>query len=152
MKDQISIARIEQLHPDAKESFRSFVEECEQTFNITLRVTQGLRTIAEQDALYAIGRTKPGSKVTNAKGGSSFHNYGLAIDLVEMKGKDANWSFDYKKLVPIAEKYGLYWGGNFKSIKDEPHFEKSFGFKWRDLFERYMNKNFIPGTTYVKLK
>jgi peptidoglycan L-alanyl-D-glutamate endopeptidase CwlK len=31
--------------------------------------------------LYAIGRTKPGKKVTKAKGGTSYHNYGLAFDI-----------------------------------------------------------------------
>lgn len=92
MKDQISIDRIKKLHPEAISLFQRFIEEAEDTLNITLRITQGLRTFEEQNALYAQGRTKPGSKVTNAKAGQSFHNYGQAIDLVELKGNDANRS------------------------------------------------------------
>lgn len=135
MKDKISEQRCELLHPKVRAIFKAFVEECENTHNVILRVTQGLRTIAEQNALYAQGRTKPGAIVTNAKGGSSYHNYGLAIDLVELKDGKANWKFDYKKLKSISQKYGLTWGGDFKSIKDNPHFELTLGYNWKKLLE-----------------
>ena len=55
-------------------------------------VTQGRRTIAEQDRPYAQGRTSPGPKVTNAKGGSSPHNFGLAVDMVPIKDGNLWWS------------------------------------------------------------
>lgn len=151
MKDQISIDRIKKLHPDAIGLFQRFIEEAENTLDITLRVTQGLRTFEEQNELYAQGRTKPGSKVTNAKGGQSFHNYGISVDLVEMKNGQPNWNFDFKKLKPIAEKYGIEWGGDFKSIVDKPHFQLSFGYTWQQLLEKYNKKEFIPGTKFVKL-
>jgi LAS superfamily LD-carboxypeptidase LdcB len=129
MKDKISIDRLNKLHPTVRNTFRMFIEDAERDLNITLRITQGLRTIAEQNALYAQGRTTKGKIVTNAKGGSSYHNYGLAIDVVEMKGNTANWDFDYSLLKPIADKHGIVWGGTFKSIIDKPHFEISKGYK-----------------------
>lgn len=129
MKDKLSIDRLNKLHPKVRGTFRMFIESAETELGITLRISQGLRTIAEQDALYAQGRTTKGKIVTNAKGGSSYHNYGLAIDLVELKGNTVNWNFDYSLLEPIAARYGIAWGGNFKSIVDKPHFEITMGYK-----------------------
>ena len=90
-----------------------------------------LRTTEEQNALYAQGRTTPGKIVTNAKGGTSYHNFGLAIDLAEMINNDTqvDWTYDMSKLKPIAEKYNIEWGGDWVHIKDRPHFELRFGYK-----------------------
>lgn len=151
MRDDISIARIEKLHPKVRAIFRAFIEEAEVTLNVTLRIVQGLRTINEQNALYAQGRTKPGKKVTNAKGGSSYHNYGLAIDLVEIKNGEANWNFKYELLLPFAEKHNLVWGGMFKSIVDKPHFELTFGYKWPALLAKVKEMDYIEGTTFVNI-
>lgn len=151
MKDKISIDRIQLLHPRIREDATKFITEAEDALGITLRITQGLRTIAEQNAIYAQGRTKPGKIVTNAKGGSSYHNYGLAIDLVEIKGGKANWNFKYELLLPFSKKYGFTWGGNFKSIIDKPHFEKTFGLNWRQMLARNDAKRFYPGSSYIML-
>lgn len=151
MKDQISIERLEQLHPKVKDTFKSFIEDIEKEFNTTFRIVQGLRTIQEQNDLYAQGRTKKGKIVTNAKGGSSFHNYGLGIDIAELKNGNINWSFDYSKLKPIAKKYNIEWGGDWKTIIDKPHYQVSFGYTWQQLFDKYNHKDFISGTNYVKI-
>lgn len=151
MRDKISEKRIEQLHPKVRAIFKAFIEEAEESLNVTLRIVQGLRTIAEQNALYAQGRTKPGQKVTNAKGGSSYHNYGLAIDLVEMKNGEANWNFKYELLIPFAKKYNLVWGGTFKSIVDKPHFELTFGYKWPALLAKVQEMDYIEGTAFVNI-
>lgn len=151
MRDKISQTRVLALHPSIRQDVKSFITEAEESLDITLRIVQGLRTIEEQNQLYAIGRDLPGKKVTNAKGGSSYHNYGLAIDLVEIKDLKANWDFDYKKLLPWAEKYGFTWGGNFKSIVDKPHFEKTFGNHWRELLAKHNAGKWIAGTKYVQL-
>jgi LAS superfamily LD-carboxypeptidase LdcB len=143
MKDKISIERISKLHPKVRSTFTNFIKDAELGLNITLRVTQGLRTIDEQNALYEQGRTKPGNIVTNAKGGSSYHNYGLAIDVVEMIDGKPNWNFDYKKLKPYADKWGIVWGGTFKSIIDKPHFEISFGFKPSQLKNMRIENNYV---------
>jgi len=131
MKDTISIERLNRLHPKARDTFRAFIEEAEAELGIALRITTGYRTIAEQDVLYAQGRTTVGDIVTNAKGGQSFHNYGLAVDLCRLSDdlKHVQWSFDMAQLKPIAAKHGIEWGGDWKHFKDYPHFELRLGFK-----------------------
>jgi hypothetical protein len=151
MRDLISEQRLETLHPKVREDFRHFIEDAENTLNITLRITQGLRTFAEQQVLYDMGRTKPGKIVTMAKPGSSYHQYGLAVDLVEIIGKEVDWGYDMAKLVPFAAKYGIAWGGSFTKFQDKPHFEKTFGLNWRDLLVKYKDKKFIPVTEYVEI-
>lgn len=165
MRDKVSEQRIELLHPKFREIAKGFIEECEETLNITLRIVQGLRTIEEQNDLYAQGRTKPGPIVTKAKGGSSFHNYGVAIDVVELVDGKANWNFDYRKLRIIYPKYTLQWGADWdgdgktkaegdkdgEPIVDAPHYQKKFGYTWQQLYKKYVNKEFIPGTKYVNI-
>lgn len=164
MNDKLSTTRIDQLHPKVRRVFISFIEEAESALGITLRIVQGLRTIAEQDALYAQGRTKPGQIVTNAKGGSSLHNYGLAIDLGQMLNGNINWSFNYNLLRPYAKKYGLTWGADWdgdgktkaegdkdEHLVDMPHFQLTFGFTWQQLLAKVQVKDFIPGTQYVNI-
>ena len=138
--DTITLARIELLHPklrtEAKEIYIAIYNALKGRASV--RFTHTLRTIAEQDALYAQGRTKPGKKVTNAKGGSSYHNYGLAIDIcLIIDGKEASWDIskdfdkdgisDWMEAVAIFKSRGWEWGGDFKSIKDAAHFQKTFG-------------------------
>lgn len=150
MKDKLSEERLLKLHPKAQATFKKFIEEAEAGLNITLRISQGLRTIKEQDDLYAQGRTKPGKIVTNAKSLESFHNFSLAIDLVELIGKDVNWNFDYKKLEKYSKENGLEWGGTWK-FKDNPHFQLTFGLTIKQLKEKYLKKDFIKGTEYINI-
>ncbi len=162
MKDKISIERIKKLHPNVINLFQAFIEEAENSLGITLRVTQGLRTFEEQDALYNQPWDKKDNdgdarvdeadeKVTKAKGGQSLHNYGIAIDVVELKNGKANWNFDYSKLKPFAQKQGIDWGGDWKNFVDKPHFEISFGYTWQQLLDKYHKKQFLSGTKFVKL-
>lgn len=129
--DNITQQRIEKLHPIVRKETRKIIEECDNalTGRAKVRITQGLRTFKEQDDLYAIGRTKPGKKVTNAKGGQSIHNYGLAVDIcLIIDGKIASWDTvkdwdndkvaDWYECVKIFAKYGWDWGGNWKTFKD----------------------------------
>ncbi len=138
MSDKVSISRIAKIHPKLRSEAANILIEI-QSKGIDIRITQGLRTTAEQDALYAQGRTKPGGIVTKAKGGSSFHNYGLAVDFCLLH-KDGTISFnltedidkdgkkDWLEVVEVFKKYEWTWGGDFKSILDTPHFEKTFGY------------------------
>lgn len=137
MKDDLSLIRLHKLHPKARPIFKAFIEEAEETLGIHLRIVQGMRTFAEQQAIYDQGRTKPGKVVTKAKPGSSYHQYGLAIDVVPIENGDANWDYKYELLYPIAEKHGLTCGGKFKSIVDKPHFEINFGRNWKELLADY---------------
>ena len=91
---------------------------------VVAKIISGTRTFAEQDALYAQGRTKPGPIVTRAKGGQSSHNYRCAGDVGLFK--DGDYLEDsplYLEAGIIGESAGLSWGGRWKSIKDYPHFE-----------------------------
>ncbi len=91
--------------------------------------TSGLRTWAEQDALYAQGRTKPGSIVTKAKGGESNHNYGTATDCTkdmdaQKAGLQPGWNLeDYRILAEEAAKVGLEPAFYWKSFKEGPHLQ-----------------------------
>lgn len=91
-----------------------------------MRVTDTFRSVEEQNALYAQGRTAPGRIVTNATGGSSWHNYGLAADVAfnDARGQpswpdNGNWG----RYGEIAAANGLEWGGNWRGITDRPHVE-----------------------------
>lgn len=93
----------------------------------TLKVICGTRDWAEQTALYAKGRTTAGPKVTNARAGYSFHNFGCAFDigLFTSSGAYVTSGEPYKELAqecPFAHA-DVTWGGSFKSLKDYPHFE-----------------------------
>lgn len=88
------------------------------------------RTVAQQDALYAQGRTEPGNRVTNARGGQSWHNYGLGADVVFSTAngqpswpENGNWT----RYGQIAQSNGLTWGGNWRN-PDRPHVEYHPGF------------------------
>ncbi|MFP3125539.1 M15 family metallopeptidase [Ectobacillus funiculus] len=90
-------------------------------------VAQGYRSITEQNSLYAQGRTISGSIVTNARGGQSNHNFGVAVDLClyTSDGSDVIWDVnsDFKKVVAAMKARGFKWGGDWASFKDYPHFE-----------------------------
>jgi peptidoglycan L-alanyl-D-glutamate endopeptidase CwlK len=108
-----------ELHPYA----RSLVERA-ALIGITIRIISGTRTYEEQNALYAKGRTAPGPKVTNARGGYSNHNFGIAFDIGVFEGSAyLGESPKYKAVGAIGLELGLDWGGNWKSFRDEPHYQ-----------------------------
>jgi D-alanyl-D-alanine carboxypeptidase len=89
-----------------------------------VEVVQGLRTFAEQDELYAKGRTKPGAIVTQARGGESNHNFGLAVDLCPFTNDKPDWNAPMTVWAAIgtsAAAQGLEWGGQWKKFLDKPH-------------------------------
>jgi len=126
--DVASDRRISTLHPLVIAKAKEFIIRAEKELGIKLRVFSALRTYAEQTALYAKGRTLPGKKVTNAKAGSSYHNFGLAIDVVEIKNGKALWNNpNWSKIAELGKGIGFEWGGDWKSFKDKPHFQITFG-------------------------
>lgn len=167
MRDKISIDRVFLLHPKIRSEVMTLIDKAEAKLpNTAIRIVQGLRTFEEQNKLYAQGRTLPGNRVTNSKGGQSYHNYGLAIDFALLYDKDKNGNYeslswdilkdfdkdgesDWMEVVDIFEDAGYTWGGRFQSIKDNPHLEKTFGYNWRVLLDLYNKKQFIPVTKYV---
>jgi hypothetical protein len=105
----------------------------------TFKITSGTRTFSEQAALFAKGRTAPGQKVTNARPGSSWHNFGLAYDLTLFQGdRNPVWEHPaYDLAGRIGKDLGLRWGGDFKSIVDRPHFERPIGLTLAEARQKY---------------
>ena len=143
--DKITLQRIELLAPVVRDEARLIYEEiCEALKGRAIcRFSHTLRTNAEQEALYAIGRTKPGKRVTNARAGQSWHNYGRAIDIVLLVDRDKNGTFesaswetnvdfdgdgraDWMEVVAIFKRYGWEHGGDWH-FKDMPHFQRTNG-------------------------
>ena len=160
--DTLTIARIALLHPSIRKEITDLVNKANNqlTAHSTIRIVQGLRTFPEQDALYAQGRTTPGKKITNAKGGQSIHNYGLAIDFALLiNDKEISWDInkdwdgdkvaDWMEVVKVFKDVGYTFGGDWRTFKDYPHIEKRGD--WKNLLVKYNAKDFIPGTKYVNL-
>jgi peptidoglycan L-alanyl-D-glutamate endopeptidase CwlK len=147
--DKSTLDRIAKLHPKVREEMKTIIDECNQVLSgrSQVRVAQGLRTFAEQDALY---NQRP--KVTNARGGQSIHNYGMAVDIVLIiDGKTASWDThkdwdndgvaDWDECVKIFAKHGWSWGGSWSSFKDMPHFDKIGFNNWRVLINKPKDKD-----------
>lgn len=123
---------ITDLHPRLQAKAEQLKETCKNQ-GISIAYSECLRTTAEQDALYAQGRTTPGNIVTNAKGStySSQHQWGIAIDFyldmdVNGNGDKKDDAFNnstglFDQVGQIAKSIGLGWGGDWTSIKDRPH-------------------------------
>jgi peptidoglycan LD-endopeptidase CwlK len=91
---------------------------------IKIKIISGFRTYAEQDALYAQGRTAAGDMVTKARAGYSNHNFGIAFDVGVFEGNTyLAESPKYKAVGVIGMDLGLEWGGNWKTLVDQPHFQ-----------------------------
>jgi len=125
---------IDGLTPKVRLLAKNLIVQC-QVQDITIKVIQGLRTKREQDLLYAKGRTIPGGIVTNARGGQSYHNYGLAFDICLIDKKSCNWNSIkiYTKIGAIGRKLGLEWGGDWKMFRDYGHFQYTGGYSIADL-------------------
>jgi len=100
---------------------------------LPIRITEGYRSPERQAELYAQGRTKPGAIVTNAKAGESYHNYGLAFDVVFIKQGYSATKEQWDTLGSIGERLGLEWGGRWTSFSDKPHFQLTKGYNISDL-------------------
>lgn len=133
-----SLKTLEGVHPKLVEVMKKAITDSPYDFTII----QGLRTVADQKALYAQGRTKPGKIVTYCDGVKYPSNhqakpdgYGHAIDIVivdktKKDGFDWDTTSKYKKVadhvLAVAKELGINvkWGGNWSEKKrDDPHFE-----------------------------
>ena len=121
--DPRSERNIRTLHPEAQKAARQFLTALKAA-GIDARIISGTRTYAEQDGLFAMGRNGDGRQiVTNARGGHSNHNFGIAWDIGIFQGgtyitKDEPYA-KAAKLCPA----GVEWGGAWKSFPDAPHYQ-----------------------------
>lgn len=95
--------------------------------SVNIVVAQGLRTWNEQEALWAKGRTSPGPKVTNCQPGHSWHQFGLAIDIVPegLQGMP-DWNAAHPAWQIIHEEalnLGFVCGADFRTFPDLPHLQ-----------------------------
>jgi len=145
MFDEITINRIKLLHPNYRQQIKLWYLEINRKLpkGVRLRFTHTYRSIEEQNKLY---NQRP--KVTNAKGGQSIHNFGLAFDIVIMKkNENGFWTIDWKvdkywlQVAEFFKSKGFVWGGDWKTFKDYPHFEVK-GYTWQQL---QCKQTFIDG-------
>lgn len=113
-------------HPRLQELANQLVAEAAKQ-GLKVKIGECFRSVAEQDALYAQGRTTSGSIVTNAKGSSysSMHQWGVAFDIIRNDGKGAYNDSDgwFTKVAKIGKSLGLEWGGDWTSPVDKPHYQ-----------------------------
>lgn len=141
IKDKPSLIRIQSAHPCIRQRAIDayLLAESRMSGMNRLRITYGLRTFKEQQAIWQKGRDEHGnvisgrSIVTKAKAGQSYHNYGLALDFVLLHndGKisyslsedlDNDGEPDWKEVAYAFKKFGFNWGGEWK-FRDNPHVE-----------------------------
>lgn len=127
-----TLSRIAELHSVYQPYVINLINTTYKELKITWVITDGYRSPREQNALPSAN--------TNAKALQSYHQYGLAIDIVSVRNgeitylSDSKQSIeDSKKIGPIGQKIGLVWGGVWRK-KDWPHFElHPNGKTWREL-------------------
>jgi peptidoglycan L-alanyl-D-glutamate endopeptidase CwlK len=143
--DTMSERAIRTLQPTAQRLAREFLKRV-LAAKIPARIISGTRTYAEQDALYARGRNgDPSKPVTNAKGGQSNHNFGVAWDIgIFARGTYRSASLLYAKAAKVGLAPGIEWGGHWIRFPDQPHYQLATGIELASVRD-----NFESGTAFV---
>lgn len=116
---------LDDLTPKVRAMAIEFVKRCAAE-GIDVIITSTLRDYEAQDALFAQGRTKPGDIVTNARGGFSYHNFGVAFDFCPIKGGKCQWKNEalFRRCGEIGEEIGLEWAGRwFGRMREMAHLQ-----------------------------
>lgn len=165
--DAITIQRIQQAHPKIRQQLLQQYEEANNLLGkgARLRFAYVYRSVAEQNALF---NKRP--KVTNARGGQSIHNYGLAFDIVLLYDNDGNGTFeeaswsmirdfdkdskaDWMEIVNYFKSKGWEWGGDWRRFKDAPHFQlkkhNGSSYTWQELYNAVENGNTITDSGII---
>lgn len=132
--------RLDSLEAPFRAKVIELLERAEEKTGRKWVITAGRRTKAEQDALYALGRTAHGKVVTKAKAGQSAHNYGLAADLAPLKEGSSEIDWDagrliWKYMADEAVKLGLTAGYYFRNLFDGPHVEDDSWHERKKLYD-----------------
>lgn len=137
----INSRKIEDLHPTVKKMAQEMIEKLWNDHQISIIVTSTYRDHESQNALYAIGRTTQlgKKKVTNAKGGESYHNYRVAFDIVPLRYGKPVWGTSGEDLKlwqlcgKVGKSVGLEWAGDWKRFREFPHFQFTNGLTLKDF-------------------
>ena len=130
----INSRSLDDLNPRVKKLCEQFIASCAK-HNIDVLITSTYRDAESQNALYAQGRTTPGKKVTNARGGDSFHNWRVAFDFVPVVDGKARWDDGalFTQCGEIAESLGLEWAGRWVKFKEMAHCQFTYGLTLADF-------------------
>jgi peptidoglycan L-alanyl-D-glutamate endopeptidase CwlK len=150
---------IDRLHPIVLAKAQQLVQLAKAE-GIPIKLTEGYRPPERQAALLTTG-------ATDAKPGYSFHQYGLAFDLVPLDAQGKAWweppAGVWDTIGRIGESLGLSWGGRWRPtaklpLGDRPHFEYHPGFTIQDLVtgakqvgQLLLERPAIPATVLVLL-
>ena len=151
-----------ELHPIVREQSDQLIQQAAAK-GIVIMITDDFRSAEDQDRLYEKGRTAEGNIVTYAKGGESFHNFGLAVDFaIKTPNEDVIWDMqydgnqngksDWNEVVELAKALGFEWGGDWTQFKDYPHLQMNFGLTLAELQngKRPTDTSLTAGTNEVK--
>lgn len=119
------------LRSDVAANCRKWLERCKSA-GLNVLITNTVRDKEYQESLYAQGRTKPGSIVTNGRT-PTFHadTAGLAFDFCKnVKGHEYDDTAFFRKAAAMAKEMGFSWGGDWKSFPDKPHIQWDNGGEW----------------------
>ncbi len=127
----------DRLHPIVEEKTNQLQQRAAEK-GIVIVITDGFRSSEDQDKLYEKGRSTEGTIVTYARGGESYHNFGLAVDFaIKIPSGDVIWDMtydgngnsipDWTEVVSLAKDLGFEWGGDWVRFKDYPHLQMNFG-------------------------
>jgi len=122
------------LLPKAQRAARMFLASA-KSFKYSVQILSGTRSYAEQTTIYEQGRSRPGRIVTNARAGYSNHNFGIAFDVGIFSGKtyftgatpEQTQAYIALRAHTKTTAPMLDWGGDWKSMKDRPHYELHTG-------------------------
>ncbi|MGG0666985.1 M15 family metallopeptidase [Lederbergia citrisecunda] len=133
--------KCKQVHQNVSKLAEELIRRCWKE-DVFIVFTDGLRTMEEQATIYGKGRANyvykgkqygnpKAKKVSNALPGTSFHNYGLALDFVTCDGygRNIDWIVGpkWRRAAAIAKELGFTWGGDWSSFKDYPHIQYDGG-------------------------
>lgn len=121
---------VDDLAPPMKLAALNFLKAC-QVVGLDVLIYCTSRPIAEQARLYAVGRSLPGARLTNAKPGESLHNpdengKSWAFDAVPMMA--GRCMFTDNAMIDLmgktGESVGLQWAGRWKgAMRERLHFQ-----------------------------
>jgi peptidoglycan LD-endopeptidase CwlK len=117
-----------------------FLDLCKAN-GLDVKILVAFRNWDDQDVLYAQGRTAPGAIVTDAMGGDSYHNWGLAFDAAPLTNGEVNWSNTalFNRMGKLGEQAGFEWGGNWTTYRialvDRPHFQYTYSLSTMQLLD-----------------
>jgi len=152
----------EGLHPIVAEKSKELIERSADK-GIDVVITDGFRSIEEQNKIYNQGRSSKGNVVTYAKGGQSYHNFGLAIDFaLGLPDGTVSWDMtydgnkngkpDWQEVAAIGKNLGFDWGGDWVRFKDYPHLQMTFGLSLTELQNGWRPEDKIEKTKRFDLK